>query len=78
MNILGISAFYHDSAAALVQDGDIIDIDIPNRRLNICVSESELDERKSKWKPKSPRVQGGFLDIYRRLVSGADEGAVLR
>ncbi|MFC1713787.1 dihydroxy-acid dehydratase [Candidatus Poribacteria bacterium] len=63
---------------ALVQDGDMIDIDIPNRRLDTRVSESELHERKSKWKPKSPRVQGGFLDIYRRLVSGADEGAVLR
>ncbi len=37
-----------------------------------------MEERKSKWQPKPPRVQGGFLDIYRRLVSGADEGAVLR
>ena len=63
---------------ALVQDGDIIDIDIPNRRLDIRVSESELEERKGKWEPKSPRIQGGFLDIYRRLVSGADEGAILR
>jgi len=62
---------------ALVQDGDIIDIDIPNRRLDIRVSESELEERKAKWEPKPPRVQGGFLDIYRRLVRGADEGAVL-
>jgi len=63
---------------ALVQDGDIIDIDIPNRRLDIRVPESELEERKSKWKPNPPRVQGGFLDIYRSLVSGADEGAILQ
>ncbi len=60
-----------------MQDGDIIDIDIPNRRLDIRVSEPELEERKSKWEPKPPRVQGGFLDIYGRLVSGADEGAIL-
>lgn len=62
---------------ALVQDNDIIDIDIPNRRLDIRVSESELEKRKNQWKPKPPRVRGGFLDIYSRLVSGADEGAIL-
>ncbi len=44
---------------ALVQNGDIIDIDIPNRRLDIRVSESELEERKSKWKPKPAGMQGG-------------------
>lgn len=63
---------------ALIQDGDIIDINIPNRSLNIRVPQSELEERRSKWKPKLSRVNGGFLGIYRRLVSGANEGAVLR
>ena len=62
---------------ALVQDGDIIDIDIPNRSLIMRVSDSELKKRRSKWKPKPLETQGGFLDIYRSLVSGADKGAIL-
>jgi dihydroxy-acid dehydratase len=63
---------------ALIQDTDIIDIDIPNRRLDIRVSGSELEKRRNGWRPKPPKSRGGFLDLYRRLVSGADEGAVLR
>lgn len=63
---------------ALIQDGDIIDIDIPNRKLGARLSESELQRRKSKWKPIPPKAKGGFLDIYRQMVSGADEGAVLK
>ena len=62
---------------ALAQDGDTIDIDIPNRSLSIRVSDSELEERRGKWKPRPAKMQGGFLDIYRSLVSGADEGAIL-
>jgi len=62
---------------ALIQDGDIIDIDIPNRRLDIRLSETELQNRKTNWKPKAPKIRGGFLDIYSKMVSGADEGAVL-
>ena len=61
---------------ALAQDGDIIDINIPNRSLNIRVSDSELEERRGKWKPQPLETQGGFLDVYRNLVSGADEGAI--
>jgi len=63
---------------ALIQDGDIVDIDIPNRRLDVRVSQSELKDRRSKWKPKPSRASGGFLELYRKLVSGANEGAVLR
>jgi len=63
---------------ALIQDGDIVDIDIPNRRLDVRVSQSELEERRIRWKPKPPRAGGGFLELYRKLVSGANEGAVLR
>ncbi|MGQ9609624.1 MAG: dihydroxy-acid dehydratase [bacterium] len=62
---------------ALVQDGDFIDIDIPKRRLDIRISESELQNRKKIWKPKSPNINDGFLKIYRHLVSGSDEGAIL-
>ena len=62
---------------ALVQDGDVITIDIPERRLDICVSQVELEKRRSKWKPKPPGVRGGFLELYSKIVSGADEGAIL-
>lgn len=63
---------------ALIHDNDIVDIDIPNRRLDIRVSESELEKRRNEWKPKPPSTRGGFLDLYSRLVSGADEGAILQ
>jgi dihydroxy-acid dehydratase len=63
-------------AIALVQDGDIIEINIPNRRLDIRLSQSELEKRRSEWKPKQKESRGGFLEIYSKLVSGADEGAI--
>ena len=63
---------------ALAQDGDIIEIDIPNRRLDIRVSESELQERRSKWNPKPLEKRSGFLELYGRIVTGADEGAILK
>ncbi len=62
---------------ALVEDGDPIEIDIPNRRLNLLVSEAELSRRREKWQPRPPAATGGFLDIYRQIVSQADQGAVL-
>ncbi|MBM3212416.1 dihydroxy-acid dehydratase, partial [Candidatus Poribacteria bacterium] len=69
---------YEGGPIAFVQDDDIIDIDIPNRQLNIRLSQEELEKRKLGWKPKHSEAKGGFLDIYRLLVSGADEGAVLK
>lgn len=62
---------------ALVQDNDIINIDIPNRRLDICVPQEELERRRNKWKPKPPRARGGFLEIYSKLVGGADDGVII-
>ena len=63
---------------ALVQDGDPVEIDIPKRRLNLLVDEGELARRRESWRPRPPRVTGGFLDLYRHCVSSASEGAVLR
>jgi len=63
---------------ALVRDGDVIDIDIPNRRLDLHVDEAALSHRRADWRPIGPKVTGGFLDVYRRCVSGADTGAVMR
>ena len=60
---------------AVVQDGDIIEIDIPNRKLNIRISEEELEERLRCWKPPAPRVADGFLTVYARLANPAEKGA---
>ena len=63
---------------ALVKDGDEIAIDIPARRLDLLVDDAELARRRRDWQPAEPKVTGGFIDIYRRCVSGADTGAVMR
>ena len=61
---------------ALVEDGDAIRIDIPNRRLDVLIDEDTLKDRKSKFKPKELKLKG-YLARYSKLVSGADEGATL-
>ncbi|MBN1341342.1 MAG: dihydroxy-acid dehydratase [Phycisphaerae bacterium] len=63
---------------ALVQNGDKITIDIPNRRLDVIADRAEFERRRETWQPRRPKVIGGFLDVYRRCVSGADTGAVMR
>jgi dihydroxy-acid dehydratase len=61
----------------LIKDGDIIEIDILNKKLNVELSDEELEERRKTVKlPEKP--VSGWLDIYRRSVSSADEGAILR
>ncbi len=62
---------------AAVRDGDIVRIDIPNRRLEVDLSDSELADRLRGIAPPPPKATGGFLDIYRALALGADEGAGL-
>lgn len=61
---------------ALVEEGDEISIDIPNRSLELCVPEDVLEERSKMWKPIAPQVSG-YLAKYARLVSSASKGAVL-
>jgi dihydroxy-acid dehydratase len=63
---------------ALVQDGDLIDIDVPAGRLDLLVPEEELARRRAEWRPSPPKASGGFLELYRRLVSSASRGAYLR
>ncbi len=62
---------------ALVEDGDVISIDIPARKLELKVSEDELKDRREKWKPKEVK-HTGFLARYSKLVSQADEGCILK
>ncbi len=63
---------------ALVEDGDIISIDIPGRRLEVMVAEEELAKRKGQWKQPPLKVEKGYLTRYARLVTSASTGAVLK
>jgi dihydroxy-acid dehydratase len=63
---------------ALVKDGDRIEIDIPNRRLQLLVPDEELARRRADWHPHTPAITGGFLELYSRIVSQADQGATLK
>lgn len=60
---------------ALVQEGDIIEIDIPARKLDLKVSEEELAKRKATFKPPEKKITG-YLARYRKYVSSASKGAI--
>ncbi len=62
---------------ALVQDGDEIEIDLDERRLDLLVDEAELQRRRAAWQPPQPKVTTGWLSRYARLVSSAAQGAVM-
>ena len=62
---------------AVVMDGDMIEYDIPKRRLRICLTKSEIGKRMKKWKPPEPKIDGGFLGVYRQIVGDASGGARL-
>lgn len=61
----------------LLQDGDIIDIDIPNRKLNVLISDEELAKRKAAWVKPEPKIKTGYLSRYAKLTTSANTGAVL-
>ena len=62
---------------ALLQDGDPVFIDIPNRRLQVELSTAELDRRRKSWKPAPQKVRNGWLARYAAMVGSASTGAVL-
>ncbi len=62
----------------LIQDGDIIDIDIPNGRLSVRISDDELARRRAAWTPPAPKVTSGYLARYARMATSADTGAILK
>jgi dihydroxy-acid dehydratase len=59
---------------ALVRTGDLIELDVPNRRLELKVSESELTRRRAAWKRPAPRYERGYGALYQRHITQADEG----
>ncbi len=63
---------------ALVEEGDLISIDIPACKIELKVSDEELEARRSKWICPEPKVKTGYLARYAKLVSSADKGAILR
>ena len=62
---------------ALVREGDIIAINIPEGRLDLQVSTEEMENRLKEWKRPEPKIKGGYLGRYARMVSSADKGAIL-
>lgn len=63
---------------AFIEPGDIIEVDIPGRKLTLCVDDAELAKRKAAWKRPGPKVDHGYLARYATMVTSADTGAVLR
>jgi len=62
---------------AAVQDGDIIDIDIPAGKINVNLPQEEINKRMQAWEAPEPRIKTGYLGRYARMVSSASKGAVL-
>jgi len=59
---------------ALVRDGDLIELDVPKRRLELKVGEAELARRRAAWKRPEPRYERGYGALYQRHITQADEG----
>jgi dihydroxyacid dehydratase/phosphogluconate dehydratase len=59
---------------ALVRDGDVIELDVPNRRLELRVEDRELARRREAWRPRPDRVAGGYLRLFLDHVLQANEG----
>ena len=63
---------------ALVEEGDIIKINIPEMTLDIAVSDEEMAARKAKWQPREPKVTTGYLARYASMVTSGNRGAILQ
>ncbi len=62
---------------AMVRDGDIISIDIPANKIELKISDEELNKRTSEWKPREPKIKTGYLARYASLVTSGNRGAIL-
>lgn len=62
---------------ALVEEGDLIKINIPENKLELDVTAEELEKRKEKWQPREPKVKTGYLARYAALVTSSNRGAIL-
>ena len=62
---------------ALVKEGDMISIDIPANKINVEISDEEMQTRKAQWKPREPKITTGYLARYASLVTSGNRGAIL-
>ena len=63
---------------AFIEEGDIIDIDIPANTINVRVSDEEMAERAKKWQPRDPKITTGYLKRYTQMVTSGNRGAILQ
>jgi dihydroxy-acid dehydratase len=63
---------------AFVQDGDIIELDLANRRIELKISDEEMERRRSEWKGFEPKIKTGYLARYSKLVTSASTGGVMK
>jgi dihydroxy-acid dehydratase len=63
---------------AIIKDGDMIEIDIPGRRLHVRLSEEEIERRLTGWQPPDPKTKTGFLALYAQTALPADQGAAMQ
>jgi dihydroxy-acid dehydratase len=62
----------------LVQEGDIIAIDIPAKKIELRVNETELEKRRQEWQPPAPNITSGYVARYAKLVTSGSTGAILK
>ena len=62
----------------LIKDGDIIEIDIPGKKINLNISAAEINKRKKKWRPPQPKIKSGYAYRYSQMVTSASTGAILK
>jgi dihydroxy-acid dehydratase len=65
-------------AIAILKDGDIITIDIPKRKIEVRLTQAQIQRRFKSWKAVAPKIKTGYLARYSKLVSSADKGAILK
>ncbi len=63
---------------AFVHDGDIIELDLNNRKIELLISDEEFAARKAEWKGFEPKVKGGYLERYSKMVTSASTGGILK
>ena len=69
---------YEGGPLAIVENGDQISIDVMAGTIHLNVPEGEISRRLAEWKKPEPKVKRGYLSLYSRLASSADEGAIIR
>ncbi|KXA97670.1 dihydroxy-acid dehydratase [candidate division MSBL1 archaeon SCGC-AAA259I09] len=62
---------------AIVEEGDMISIDIENKKLELSIGEGEIERRLKDWKPPKPKFEGSYLELYSKMVGPAEKGAIL-